>query len=99
MRFLKNISFKNKKKYVKAHNYLKNNEYEEALKLFNYLLDVNYNTFFVLFNLIKIHKDYNSLDFLLNKINVLLDNDNYDYYEILIHKGYIFYLKKGVRQN
>lgn len=94
MRFLKNIGFKNKKKYVKAHNYLENNEYDEALKLFNYLLDVNYNSFFVLFNLIKIHNDYNSLDLLLNKINVLLNDNNYDYYELLIHKGYIFYLKK-----
>ncbi len=94
MRFLKDISFKNKKKYVKAHDYLENNEYEKALELFNYLLDINYNSFFVLFNLIKIHKEYDSLDILLSKINLLMNNNDYEYYELLIHKGYIFYLKK-----
>ena len=94
MNFLKNTGLKNKKTYIKAYNYLQNGKFEESLRLFNYLLDENYRSFSILFNLITIHNELNSLDTLLNKINLLLDNEDYNYYELLIQKGNIFYLKK-----
>lgn len=94
MNFLKNTGLKNKKTYIKAYNYLQNGKFEESLRLFNYLLDENYRSFSILFNLITIHNELNSLDNLLNKINLLLDNEDYNYYELLIQKGNIFYLKK-----
>ena len=61
MNFLKNTGLKNKKTYIKAYNYLQNGKFEESLRLFNYLLDENYRSFSILFNLITIHNELNSL--------------------------------------
>ena len=68
MNFLKNTGLKNKKTYIKAYNYLQNGKFEESLRLFNYLLDENYRSFSILFNLITIHNELNVFTecFLLN---------------------------------
>lgn len=94
---MKFLNFKNKNKYIKAKTLLDDGDFKNSLKLFNVLLNKNYEVFSVLFNLITIHNKLNSLDILLNQIDELLTDDSYNRVELLIHKGYIFYLKKNYK--
>ena len=94
MSFLKDISLKNKKEYHKAQNFLEMGNYAEALYIFNTLLEKNYHVFYVLSNLIIIHKELNSLNVLLDKINDLMKDKQYNHEELLIQKGYVLYLLK-----
>ncbi|PWB88016.1 tetratricopeptide repeat protein [Methanobrevibacter thaueri] len=94
MSFLKDISLKNKKEYHKAQNFLEMGNYAEALDIFNTLLEKNFHVFYVLSNLIIIHKELNSLNVLLDKINDLMNDKQYNREELLIQKGYALYLLK-----
>lgn len=87
---MKYSSFKNKKTYIKGKNLLEEGDFKNSLRLFNELLNKNYEIFSVLFNLITIHMKMNSLDVLLDQIDELLKDDNYNRDDLLIHKGDIF---------
>lgn len=92
MNRFKIFNFLNSLKYYNAVNLLNDKQYVKALKIFNKLLNDNFYPFYVLFSLISIHEELNSLNELLNHVDCLLVNKKYDYEELLIQKGHILYL-------
>ena len=63
------------------------------------MLKNNYQPFLVLWNMSIIYEKINKLDSLLKIIDNPLINNEVDYYDLLIHKGNIFYLKKDYKKS
>ena len=69
--------FYNIKLYNKSIILLENGYYDDALKISNILLNKNYDTFWVLNNLISIYYDgFNDLDSLLIRVEELFLNED-----------------------
>lgn len=79
--------------YNKAFNQLEKGNYKKSLEIYDYLLSKNYEIFHVLTYLIILYDHFNDLDTLLNRINELLLDSNYDYNILLFKKGNILYLQ------
>ena len=90
---------KERKDFKKARILLNNCEYEKSLEIFCSLLKNNYQPFLVLWNMSIIYEKINKLDSLLKIIDNPLINNEVDYYDLLIHKGNIFYLKKDYKKS
>ena len=84
---------KEKKDFKEARILLNNCEYEKSLKIFCKLLKKNYHPFSVLCNLSIIYEKINKLDSLLKIVDNFIHNDKFNYYDLLIHKGNILFLK------